>query len=76
MKLKEYLEQYGIRTGWFAEKIPCTSTYLCCIMRESNVPSVLIQNRISELTGGKVTSKDFAVKKRKSDSLPSKLKSE
>lgn len=61
MKLRDYLDKYGIRSGWLAKKIPCSGTYICAIASGKKVPSVLIQNRIIELTNGEVTSDDFAI---------------
>ena len=60
MKLKDYLDQNGIKTVWFASKIPITKGYLSAIMNRGRKVSPIIAIRIAEITKGEVTAEDFA----------------
>jgi len=62
MKLKDYFENYGIRSGWFAKQIPCSGAYICCVAAEKSYPSPMMMKRIEELTDGKVMKNDFGEK--------------
>ena len=61
MRLKEYLKNNGIRSGWLAKKVPCSGVYMSCIVSGKVKPSLIIRRRIEALTNGAVTEHDFEV---------------
>jgi len=61
MKLKEYLKEYGFRSGWFAKQVPCCHCYLSTIISGNCFPSLIIRRRIETLTGGLVKETDYEI---------------
>jgi len=59
MQLKDYMEQNGLKSAWFAKKIPITIGYFSNIMNRGRKISPMIAIRIEQLTNGDVTMKDW-----------------
>lgn len=59
MLLKDYLQEYGVKTKWFAEKLGISHPYLRQLLSGRQKIPARLWAPIIEHTGGKVTEEDI-----------------
>ncbi len=63
MKIRKYLEKYGIKQNFFAKKLGITISCLQYIMKGINEPRLKLAERIIQETNGEVALEDLRTKK-------------
>ncbi len=59
MKLKDYIEEFGVSNSWFAKKLGIATTTLWAWITERRAPPKSAVMIIETLTNGKVCSSDW-----------------
>lgn len=59
MKLKNYLQEYGIRINFFAKRVGVSAPTLSTWIHEKHIPTVIYAYKIEQITEGKVKLQDW-----------------